>query len=272
MILARTASAAFLLFIIVAVLVPAAQVLRVSLTDADGLFTLAHYDDVLRDRYFRSALLGTLVFCGVTSIAATLLALPAGWRIGRGGAGARWLRAFCQANYAFGGIAYGMLIVTLIGNVGLIPLAEHALFGTETTKGLAYTAAGLVVAYSGFQIPRAALLLAQAVEKLDPALLNASRTLGARPAQTARLVVLPLLRAALLSTALSTFLISLASFGVALLVSRKVTIYAVVIYKEFIALSDFGTATAMAVVLSLLALLATFALRRVAGRADLAGL
>ncbi|SJZ89448.1 putative spermidine/putrescine transport system permease protein [Enhydrobacter aerosaccus] len=272
MTLTRGAAVMLLLFLVAAVLVPAAQVLRTSLTDAEGSFTIAYYAQVLADPYFRSSLIGTMVFCAATSVAATLLALPAGWRIGRGGRGAVYLRAFCQANYAFGGIAYGMLVVTLIGNVGLVPLAEHALFGTEWTKGVAYTVPGLVIAYFGFQIPRAALLLAQAIEKLDPRLLDAARTLGASPVQKTLLVVLPLLRGALTSTVLSTFLISLASFGVALLVSRKLTIYAVAIYKEFMAFSEFGSAAAMAVILSVSAVLAAVAARRFAGRTDMAGL
>ncbi|MGZ5902123.1 MAG: ABC transporter permease subunit [Reyranella sp.] len=270
MVWTRGAPVALLIFMAVAVLVPAAEVLRVSLLDASGDFTLDHYQQVLGDPYLVSSLLATLAFCAGTSIAATLLALPAAWRIGRGGRGARYLRAFCQANYAFGGIAYGMLVVALIGNVGLVPLAEGALFGTEATRGIAYTIPGLVIAYFGFQIPRAALLLAQAVEKLDPRLLDAAHTLGARPFQTTWMVVLPLLRGALMSTALSTFLISLGSFGVALLVSRKLTIYAVVIYKEFLGYSEFGTATAMAVILSASALLAALAARRLNGRSDMA--
>jgi len=269
MIWTRGAPLALLLFMVVAVLIPAAEVLRVSLVDDSGGFTLEHYEEVLADPFMLSSLLGTMAFCAGTSIAATLLALPAAWRIGRSGPGARSLRAFCQANYAFGGITYGMLIVALIGNVGVVPLAEGALFGTEVTRGIAYTVGGLAIAYFGFQIPRAALLLAQAVEKLDTRLLDAARTLGARPFQTTVMVVLPLLRSALISTALSTFLISLGSFGVALLISRKLEIYAVVIYKEFLAYSEFGTATAMAVILSASALIAAVAARRLNRSSDL---
>jgi ABC-type Fe3+ transport system permease subunit len=267
----RSLSVGLLLFLAAALVVPAAEVLRASFIDADGAFTFENYRTVLGDEYFRSALLLTLLFCAGTSAIATFLALPAGWRIGRNGRGAAYLRAFCQANYAFGGITYGMLMVALIGNVGLLPLAESAVFGTETTRGLVYTVPGLIIAYFGFQIPRSALLLAQAIEKLDPDLLRASRTLGARPTQTAWLVILPLLRGALVNTALSTFLVSLASFGVALLVSRNLPIYGVLIYKEFIAFNNFGNATAMAVVLSITALGAALVARRLTGRSEQIG-
>jgi len=188
---ARIALVVFLLFMAAAVLVPAAEVVRVSLLDDSGGFTLDHYGELLASGYFRSALLLTVLFCALTSLAAAVLALPAAWRIGRAGRGAKWLRAFCQANYAFGGIVYGMLMVALIGNVGLVPLAERALLGTELSSGFVYTVPGLVIAYFGFQIPRSALLLAQAIEKLDPDLLRASRTLGAQPAQPACLPTCP---------------------------------------------------------------------------------
>jgi putative spermidine/putrescine transport system permease protein len=272
MTLGRMGLAAFLLFMMAAVGVPAAEVLHVSLLDETGAFTLEHYREVLGDGYFRAALVQTVLFCALTSLAAAMLALPAAWRIGRAGRGATWLRVFCQANYAFGGIVYGMLMVALIGNVGLVPLAEAALFGSDLSRGFVYTVPGLAIAYFGFQIPRSALLLAQAIEKLDPDLLRAARTLGARPAQTALLVLLPLLRGAIANTALSTFLISIASFGVALLVSRALPIYTVLIYKEFIGFSNFGTATAMAVVLSLSTLAVVAAARRWTNRSEAMGI
>ncbi len=271
MTLARIALVVFLLFMAAAVVVPAAEVVRVSLLDDSGGFTLGHYRELLGGGYFRSALVLTVLFCALTSLAAAVLARPAAWRIGRAGRGATWLRPFCQANYAFGGIVYGMLMVALIGNVGLVPLAELALLGTEVSRGFVYTVPGLVIAYFGFQIPRSALLLAQAIEKLDPDLLRAAQTLGAQPAQTAWLVILPLLKTAIVNTALSTFLISIASFGVALLVSRDLPIFTVLIYKEFIGFSNFGTATAMAVVLSLATLAVALATRRWTKRSDMVG-
>lgn len=267
----RIGLVAFVAFMTAALLVPAAQVVRVSLIGEIGSYSLENYSDVLGSGYFLSALWQTLTFCLSTSVAASLLALPAAWRIGRGGPGSLLLRGFCQANYAFGGVIYGMLAVALIGNVGLVPLAEYALFGTETTRGLVYTLGGLVIAYFGFQIPRSALLLAQAVEKLDPDLLRASKTLGASPAQTALFVTIPLLRASIVSTILSTFLISIASFGVALLVTQKFPIFGALIFKEFIGFVSFGSASAMAVVLAASSIVVAILLRLVSEDRNVVG-
>lgn len=261
----------FVGFMTVALVIPVAQVVRVSLIGETGSYSLENYIEVFRSGYFRSALWQTLAFCLATSIAASILALPAAWRIGRGGPGSALLRGFCQANYAFGGVVYGMLAVALIGNVGLVPLAEYALFGTEITRGLVYTLGGLVIAYFGFQIPRSALLIAQAVEKLDADVLRASKTLGASPAQTALFVTIPLLRGSIVSTILSTFLISIASFGVALLVSQKFPIFGALIFKEFIGFANFGSASAMAVVLASSSILIAILLRLVSESRNLVG-
>ena len=267
----RAGLLAFVALFAAALLVPLAQVVRVSLRDESGAYSLENYQAVLGSGYFRAALLQTLAFCLGTSIAASILALPAAWRIGRGGPGSSLLRSFCQANYAFGGVIYGMLAVALIGNVGLVPLAEYALLGTELTRGLVYTLAGLVIAYFGFQIPRSALLLAQAVEKLDPELLRASKTLGATPGQTAIFVTIPLLRGAIANTILSTFLISIASFGVALLVSQKFPVFGALIYKEFIGFANFGTASAMAVVQAAASIAVAIVLRVISDNRNMAG-
>jgi ABC-type Fe3+ transport system permease subunit len=254
----------FILMMALTLLVPLGEVVRMSFLDELGAPTLANYKDMLGAGYFRNALLQTLAFCLFTSVGAALLGLPAAWRIGRSGPGAVLLRGFCQANYAFGGVVYGMLAVALIGNVGLVPIAEYQFLGTEMTRGFVYTTAGLVVAYAGFQIPRCALLLAQAVEKLDPDLLSASRTLGARPAQTAMFVTVPLLGGAIVNATVSTFLISIASFGVALLVTRSFPIFGMLVFKEFVGFANFGTACAMAVSLAVAAFATAGAMRRLA--------
>ncbi|TDN97592.1 ABC transporter permease [Halomonas ventosae] len=248
-------------FVILAFFYPLVVLTGNSLTGQDGGFGFDAYAQVLSSSYFMASLRDTLIFCAVTSVVATAWALPLAWRIGRGLPGAGALRISSQINFAFAGIVYGMLVIALMGNAGALVLIERALFGTSTTAGLAFTLAGLAITYLSFQIPRSALILAEAIEKLDPALVPAARTLGAQGSQAAFLVTLPLLRPVIVEAASFSFILAMGSFGPALLLARSIPIYPAVIYREFTGFLNFSTAAAMAVILALIVLGLTTAVR-----------
>ncbi len=224
------------------------------------------YSKVIGSSYYVSALKETALLCLGTSLLATVWALPLAWRMGRGKAGAVTLRAVSQINFAFAGILYGMLMIILMGNVGVLAIAEAKLLGTENSRGLAFTSFGLALTYLSFQIPRAALILATAVEKIDPTLLAAARTLGARGPAVAWFVIIPLLRPALIEAAGFAFILAMGSFGPALLIARTITIYPAVIYREFTGFLNFEVASAMALLLAGLVLGCHFMLSRLVAR------
>jgi len=248
---------------------PVVFVLAASLhIDGQPGLTLENYADVLSSGYFMGAFGATLLFCSVTAAAGTLLALPCAWWIARGRTGARLLRVLCQVNFAFSGVVYGMLVVTLLGNAGVLALAEAWLLGTDATRGYVYTTGGLAIGYLGFQSPRAAILIAQAVERLDPQVLAAARVLGATSRQLAFLVLLPQLARPVAATFLAVATMSMASFGTALLIARSIEIFPVLIFREFIGFGEIGRAAAMGVLLAVCCIALEMAARRLAPGAD----
>jgi putative spermidine/putrescine transport system permease protein len=76
------------------------------------------------------------------------------------------------------------------------------------------------------------------------------------------MVILPTLRPALSAAFVLTFLMSVGSFGIALLVAKEIAIYPVIIFKEFTGFANFGIASAMAITLCLLVILVLMVLRR----------
>ncbi len=240
-----------LLPILLLVAVPAATLVAYGVRQGPaGGLTFSHYAEIVHSPYLLKALGATLLFCTSTAALATLLALPAAWWIAKGLAGSRALRSLCQVNFAFNGVVYGILIATLLGNAGLLAIVEAKLFGSEWTRGMVYTTGGLVVGYLGFQIPRAASLLTQAVERLDPQVTQAARVLGASAWQLFAWVLFPQMKVPLLTVFLAIAMMSMASFGVALLLARTVDIFPVLIYKEFTAYGEIQRACAMGVILA----------------------
>src|SRR5690606_2287508 len=104
-------------------------------------------------------------------------------------AGREVLIAMLTFPLAFPGVVVGFMVILLAGRQGLIGEVSKALTGDKIV--FAYSMAGLFVGYLYFSIPRVLLTVMAAAEKLDPALEEAARSLGARPAQVLRDVILP---------------------------------------------------------------------------------
>jgi putative spermidine/putrescine transport system permease protein len=176
--------------------------------------------------------------------------------------GKRVLRAVLTIPMAFSGVIIGFLAVVMLGMAGAVPEASRLLFGVPLGRGLAYSLPGLVIAYIYFQIPRATLTLESAVRKFDWDLEAAARSLGASTWQRLRWVLIPLLMPAILSTMAVTFAVSMGSFGVALILLKKLSVLPVEVYLQIYTALDFEFAATIAVVLSGVTILTNLVLRR----------
>jgi putative spermidine/putrescine transport system permease protein len=78
---------------------------------------------------------------------------------------------------AFPGVVVGFMVILLAGRQGLIGDVSSRLFDEKIV--FAYGMAGLFMGYLYFSIPRVILTIMASVEKLDPALEEAARSLGA---------------------------------------------------------------------------------------------
>src|SRR5262249_23233456 len=91
----------------------------------------------------------------------------------------------------------------------------------------------------------------------------AAKTLGADRWQRFFLVLVPLMAPALLSTFAVTFSVSLGSFGVALIVSKRFSLLSLEIFQLYTGLLNGPLAATMAVVLGTIALTTNLVMRSV---------
>ncbi len=259
-----------LLFVVVVLLlVPLGTLGWSSLREpgAAGGWTWENYARFFASASARRALGNSLGISLGVAVVSTLLCLAPAWLLaGRDFRGKRWVRAILTLPMAFSGIIIGFLTVIMLGRIGVVPRAFEALTGLDWLQGAAYGFGGILVAYLYFEIPRATLTLEAALRKFDPRWTMAAATLGASPWQRARLVTLPLVLPALLSTFAVTFGASLGSFGVVLVISRRVSLTPLQIFDEVFAFSNFEAAAAMSVVLVVLGFAMNFFLRGLASR------
>jgi putative spermidine/putrescine transport system permease protein len=194
---------------------------------------------------------------------ATLLCLAPAWLlVRRTFPGKRLVRALLTLPMSFSGIVIGFLAIVMVGRIGVVPQLSQRLFGHAWLSGLSYSVWGLVIAYLYFEIPRATLTLEAALRKFDFQLEAAARTLGAGPWYRLGHVVLPLMAPALLSTFAVTFSVSLGSFGVALIASKRYSVLPLEIFRLYTGLLDAELAAAMAMVLIAVAIAVHVVTRR----------
>lgn len=225
--------------------------------------TLANYLLVLRDPYYLGTLWHSVAISLAVSLISILLCMAPAWLLIRKEFwGKRLLRAVLTIPMAFSGVIIGFLAIVMLGMAGAVPEATRFLVGLPVGQGLAYTLTGLILAYIYFQIPRATLNLESAIRKFDWDLDAAAQSLGASAWQRLWYVLIPLLMPAIMSTMAVTFAVSMGSFGVALLLLKKLSVLPVEVYLQMYTAFDFEMAATMSVILSLTTMATNLFLRR----------
>jgi len=225
-----------------------------------GAFSIGNYLRIFADLAYCDALVHSLILSFLVAAFATLVCLGPAWFLAQHDfLGKRVIRAAFTLPLSLSGIMVGFLAIVMLGRVGFIPQSTERLTGTPWLSGAAYQLTGLVIAYLYFEIPRGVLSLESSLRKFDPQMTEAAASLGACGWQRFRWVILPLISPALFSTFALTFSVSLGSFGVALILSRRFSVLPLELFHQFTAMSDAPLASAMAIILAVVALAVQYA-------------
>jgi spermidine/putrescine transport system permease protein len=155
-------------------------------------FTTRWYHEFLANETILDALWTSFFVAGITAVVATALAVPASIALVR--------RKF------FGkGLVSGLLLAPLVIPLVVMGISLLILFNTIGIPLSPYTVA---IGHVVIALPFAILTMVPRLERIPPALEEASRDLGASAMTTFRLITFPLLLPALISAALISFTIS----------------------------------------------------------------
>src|SRR6185503_13356155 len=164
---------------------------------------------------------------------------------------------------AFPGVVVGFMVILLAGRQGLIGDVSSRLLDEKIV--FAYGMAGLFMGYLYFSIPRVILTIMASVEKLDPALEEAARSLGASTWQVTRDVSLPGLVPAIISSGAICFATAMGAFGTAFTLATQINVLPLTIYNEFTNYANFAMAASLSIVLGLITWAALALARSLAG-------
>lgn len=242
-------------------LLPMARLVQVGASGPEGI--AAYFAVVTNANYFRS-LASTVALSAGVSVVTLVLSLIAGIFLQRNRfSGRDVLISLMTLPLAFPGVVVGFLVILLLGRQGLVGDVTTRLFDEKVV--LAYGMAGLFVGYLYFSIPRVILTIMASVEKLDPAVEEAARSLGASTWQVLRDVILPALTPAIISSGAICFATSMGAFGTAFTLATQINVLPLTIYNEFTNYANFSMAASLSIVLGIITWAALAAARSLAG-------
>ncbi|MEI4263047.1 ABC transporter permease [Roseovarius sp. D0-M9] len=239
---------------------------RLVLASGEGDDGWGIYLTILQTPRYLSTLIQTVVVSLAVTAAALVISTTAGLFLVRNRfAGRSVVLSVLTLPLAFPGVVVGFMIILLGGRQGLVNqmLPGHWVF--------AYSVFGLFLGYLYFSIPRVLLTVMAAAEKIDPALEEAARTLGAPPHRILLDVLLPALSPALIAAGAIAFATAMGAFGTAFTLATDIDVLPMVIYTEFTLSANIAMASALSVILGLVTWAMLLIARSFSGDAVAAG-
>lgn len=240
------------IFIIAFLVLPLA---RLTVAAGDGERGLVAFLAILTEGRYRTSLIATLVLAVLTTAATLAIATVAAQTLAnRQFPGRATLLSLLTFPLAFPGVVVGFMVILLGGRLGLVGSVTKAVAGTNVV--FAYSLVGLFLGYVYFSVPRVLLTILAAAEKLDPALVEAGRSLGAGPVAIQRDIILPALFPAMYTGGALCFATAMGAFGTAFTLATNVDVVPMLIYTEFTLATNAAMAAALSIALGLITWLA----------------
>ncbi len=240
-----------------AALLPVAWILRQSFLDLGGNFTTANYGKILSSGLTWSALGTTLALSGMTLVLCMILGIPLALTLASTSTRIAnrvlilimlplWTSILVRT--------YGWLV--LLRKDGLVNSALQSLGLTEAPLPLVYNFNGTLIGMVQYMLPLFVLPVYAAMRDIDRNIIRAAASMGASLWHCVRTVILPLSAGGILSGSTIVFIYTLGFFITpAVLGGGKVNPISIRIDRTLSTFQDWGSASALGVLLLVLVLL-----------------
>jgi thiamine transport system permease protein len=203
-------------FMAVFFVVPVASIIDLGLRPA-GRWDLSVFGEVLGDPALRGVVWFTVWQAVVSTVLTLVVALPLAYALARFEfRGRRLLQAAIMVPFVLPTVVVATAFLVLLGPTGPLSAPLGRLLG-DAPLDLRDSLAAILVAHVFFNVSVVVRVVGGLLEQLDPRLEEAAASLGAGRIRTAREVLWPLARPAMLSAAGIVFLFTFTSFGVVLI-------------------------------------------------------
>ena len=203
-----------------------------------GEFTLAHYISAYSDPLTYQLLFNSFVFAGGSALLATALAATLAWISIRTNAP---LRRLFEITAIVPNIFPPVMLavswtVLLSPRTGLINRSFMQIFDLSEAPLNLYSLWGMVYVEALITVPLAFLMVSAALYSMDPALEESARVAGSSNMQIAWRITLPIVRPALLASAMLNFVRAIESFDTPAIIAlpARIEVFTTKIYREAI--------------------------------------
>jgi putative spermidine/putrescine transport system permease protein len=238
------------------------SVSRQSFGEMEWTITFHHYARFFSDGFYLGVLSDTLLLGAIVTLVSLLLGYPLAYHLAL--TRSRWkplLIVFILSPLLVGIVirCYGWMI--LLADRGLInaTLVEHGWLTKPLP--LMYNRFGIALGLVHVFLPFMVLSLTGVLKRIDPHLIEASKTLGASPRRAFFEVTLPLSLPGILAGSLLVFSLAISSFVVPILLGGfKVQVLPMIVYEQILSVFDwpFGAANAFVLLVISVALIAVY--------------
>jgi putative spermidine/putrescine transport system permease protein len=199
--------------LLVAFVLPVAQLLSVSVVDANGEFSLAAYGKLFVDTFYLGVTARTLRLAVIITIVTLVLGYPIAYIAARASPRvALWMSLLVIIPLLTSVVirTFGWLVV--LGRNGLLAQMLEPIGLVAPGFALMRTEAGVVIALAQVLLPFMVLTLIGAIRAVDPRYEEAARTMGAGFGATLARVTIPLSMPGIVAGSLLVFALAISSF------------------------------------------------------------
>ena len=253
-----------LLVLILFVVYPVVNVLVTGLLYGPG----SSLSEVLLSPVTQRVLTFTISQATASTILSVIIGLPAGFLLARlRFRGKSIVRAALIVPFVLPPIVVVVGFLRMFGSHGILDMAFMFLFQSDASVlDLASGVVGIVLAHAFYNVPLVTLMVSASLERLNPELEEAAELLGATTLQKWRYIVFPLIRPALLASAVLTYLFCFMSFPIVLALGQGAySTIEVQIWSAF-RFFDYGQASSLALIQLAITLILAYAYVRAGGR------
>jgi putative spermidine/putrescine transport system permease protein len=232
-------------------------------------FTWRHYNRLIDNDLYFDALVATMRIGAITTIIALLIGYPLAHWMARmhSRVGHALLLMAVIAPLLTGIVVRTFAWMTVLGDRGVINITLRSMGLIEKPLPLMYNEFGVIIGLVHIYVPFMVLTLVGVIGRIDRALEEAARGLGASRLQTFIEVTLPLSMPGILAGSLLVFALAISAYVTPVLLGgNNVLTLPMLIYQQVSASFNLGFAGALGVVLLAVSLALVFAYNTILGR------
>lgn len=237
---------------------PLALMLRISLNRfvpgelMVAALTLENYAAVLSDPFYLDTLVVTLVVATLTTLICLIAGLPAAYLLAR--IGARRIKGLLLILIVLplltGNAVRTAGWMVVLGDHGILNRLLKAVGLIDEPVTILYTPTAVVIGLTSVLLPFMIVTLQSVMENIDPAIEEASLSLGASPMRTFAKVVMPLAMPGIVAGGLLCFILALNAYATPFLLGGpKFRMMAPVLYQQITAINNWPVGATLGFVL-----------------------